>query len=154
MGNGSNNGQPHWSHPSMVLRDAERIRTRPTPSTKPQEDVTHVEGKLFEKSVPITKNTSMTVTGPNVGFGAKRNDTGGVKVDSQLNLGGVSLDHKTDDHHYGVGLSKGWGGGFETFEGEKPGFGFSVGPLTGTVRDKAFNNPMPSPYFDPMDQYR
>ena len=148
MGNSGNNGQQHWSHPSQVLRDAEKIRTRPT-NEKPADPIkvdstpTHVGVTTGSKEMPIGKGGYVRVDGPNGELGARKTPSGGYKVGAQANLGGVSVGHKNKDHDVSMGVSVGKGpGGIELHGGEMPGMTISAGPVTASARHTALGKPV------------
>jgi hypothetical protein len=153
MGNSSSSGQGHWSDPSNVLRDAEKIRTRPMPQPKPQPPVdlpidvdptpTHVGVTTGSKQVPLGKGFYARADGPNGELGARKTPDGGFKVGAQANVGGVSVGHKNEHHDFSGGVSLGKGpGGVQVHGGEMPGMTISAGPVTASARHTALGKPV------------
>ena len=150
MGNNGSNGGGHWSDSSNVLRDAEKMRTRPMGGqSKPTPDPFKVDQEQLHTSVttgegemPLGKGFHLKGEGPNMHVGGKTTKDGGGRLDGQMNLGGVSLEHRNDNHVIGVGTSVGIGGGFQMHGGEMPGVSMSGGPFSGTFRSTSLNKPM------------
>lgn len=134
--------KPHWSEPSEVLRESERLRTRPmngsTPSGPP-----HVSVQPF-RDVEAQHSSGVFggLQGPNAHVGYKPTESGGHRADAQVNLGGARVGHRNANHEYAVGVTAGYGGGVELHGGEMPGVSVSAGPFQGTARSTAFNQPV------------
>lgn len=137
-------GRGHWSDSSHVLRDYLRTSSQPMNPSRPapnpvdvQQEQAHVSATTGSPAYHVGGGFHVGAEGPNLHVGGKSTDEVS-RLDAQVNLGGVSVAHRTPDHEYKVGVNAGWGGGARVHHGEQPGFGADIGPVSVDVRDSRF----------------